>query len=94
MQFDDNHSTDDKAIEEGGEQEFDFWSDEGARRFNEAMDEGSAYAAERGHLSEDFEEAYFEDENTEYIDPELCDPDEETLPPGEIEIIFENAFIM
>ena len=93
MKSDDNHATDDEATE-GGEQELDFWSDEGARRFNEALDEGSAYAATCGHLAEDFEEAYLEDEETEYVDPELYDPDEETLPPGEMELIFENSFIM
>jgi hypothetical protein len=43
-------------------------------------------------LSEDFE-AYFEDETCEYLDPELYDPDEETLPPGELELIFENSYI-
>ena len=94
MKSDDNHATDDEATEEGGEQEFDFWSDEGARRFNEALDEGSAYAATCGHLAEDFEEAYLEEEQSEYVDPELCDVDEETLPPDEIELIFENSFIM
>lgn len=91
MEFDDNHATDDEATEEGGEQEFDFWSDEGARRFNEAIDEGSAYAAICGHQPEDFEEVDLED-GTEYVDPELYDPDEETLSPGEMEIIFENCF--
>ena len=44
-------------------------------------------------LSQDFE-AYFEDEPCEYLDPELYDPDEETLPPGEMELIFENSYIM
>jgi len=94
MEFDDNHAKDDEATEEGGEQEFDFWSDEGARRFNEASDEGTAYAATCDHLAEDFEEAYFGDNQSEYVDPESCDPDEETLPPGEMELIFENCFIM
>jgi hypothetical protein len=92
MEFDESHVTEDEAIEEEGEQEVDFWSDEGARRFNEALDEGSAYAAECGHLAEDFEERDLEDEQSEYADPELCDPDEETLSPDEMEIIFENCF--
>jgi hypothetical protein len=78
--------------EEGGELDFDFWSDEGARRINEILDEGSAYAATGVHLAEDFEEAYLERQESEYLDPELYDPDEEALPPGEIEIIFENCF--
>jgi hypothetical protein len=44
-------------------------------------------------LAEDFEE-YLEDEPCEYLDPELYDPDEETLPPGEMELLFENSYIM
>ena len=63
MEFDDSYATDNEATE-GGEQELDFWSDEGARRFNEALDEGSAYAATCGHLAEDFEEAYLEEEQS------------------------------
>lgn len=92
MGIDINNTPEDE--EEGGEQELDFWSDDGARRFNEMLDEGSAYAATGDHPAEDFEEAYLEDEQSEYVDPELYDPDEETLPPGEMEMIFENSFIM
>ena len=80
---------------EGGEEEepaFDFWSDEGARRFNESSDEGIAYIQAGGHLPYDPED-YVEEEDCEYRDPELCDPDEEILPPGEMELIFENSFI-
>jgi hypothetical protein len=93
MEIDNNNPTDDEATA-GGERKFDFWSDEGARRFNEMLDEGSAYAATGVDLAGDFEETYLEDEDTEYLDPELYDPDEETLPPGEMELIFENSFIM
>ena len=93
MGFDRNNTTDEDTTEKGGDQNFDFWSDEGARRFNETSDEGSAYAATGVHLTEDFE-AYLEDEPCEYLDPELYDPDEETLPPGEMELIFENSYIM
>jgi hypothetical protein len=92
MEIDNNSTTIEEATEEGGEQAFDFWSDEGARRFNEMLDEGIAYALANPRLSEDFEE-YFEDEPCEYLDPELYDPDEETLPPGEMELIFENSYI-
>jgi hypothetical protein len=88
-----DNTPDDEAREESGDPVFDFWSDEGARRFNEMLDEGSAYLSTGVHLSEDFE-ADLEDEPCEYLDPELYDPDEETLPPGEIELIFENSFIM
>ena len=88
----DNDNLED-APEQGGEQEFDFWSDEGAKRYNEILDEGSAYLATGVRLTKD-PEADLDDEQSEYLDPELYDPDEETLPPGEIELIFENSFIM
>jgi len=94
MAIDNNNTTDDERTGEEGERKFDFWSDEGARRINEMMDEGSAYLATGVVLAEDFEEAYLEDEKTKYLDSELYDPDEETLPPGEMELIFENSFIM
>ena len=71
MEFEDKFATDDEATEEGGEQEVEFWSDAGARRFNKALDEGSAYAATYGHLAEGFEEAYIEDEQTKCLDQEV-----------------------
>lgn len=71
----------------------DFWSGEGARRFNEALDEGGAYARAHGPVSRDPEDE-FDEREYEYRDPELSDPDEETLPPGEMELIFENSYIM
>lgn len=88
-----NNTPDEDERKESCEPEFDFWSDAGARRFNEILDEGSAYLSTGARLSEDFETEY-EDEPCEYLDPELYDPDEETLPPGEMELIFENCFIM
>jgi hypothetical protein len=88
-----DNTPDEEAREESGDPAFDFWSAEGARRFNEMLDEGSAYLSTGVRLSEDFE-SDLEDEPCEYFDPELCDPDEETLPPGEMELIFENSFIM
>jgi hypothetical protein len=84
---------DEDTREESDNTSFDFWSDEGARRFNEILDEGSAYLSAGVRLAEDFE-VYLEDEQREYLDPELYDPDEETLSPGEMELIFENSFIM
>ena len=71
----------------------DFWSEEGARRFNEALDEGGAYARAHGPASRDPEDC-LEDQECKYRDPELYDPDEETLSPGEMELIFENSYIM
>jgi hypothetical protein len=36
---------------------------------------------------------YIDDEPREYRDPDLFDPDEETLPPGEMALIVENSYI-
>jgi hypothetical protein len=75
------------------ERNVDLWSDEGARLFNEIMDEGSAYISAGGYPSEDFE-MHLEDEPSEYLDAEMYDPDAETLPIGEMELIFENSYVM
>ncbi len=93
MAIDNDNLEDEDATEEGGEQEFDFWSDEGAKRYNEILDEGSAYLSTGVCLSKD-PEADRDDEPCEYLDPELYAPDEETLPSGEMELIFENSYIM
>jgi hypothetical protein len=53
------------------------------------LDEGRASTSGGADLSENFE-----DEECEHLDSEISDPDEETLPPGEMEMIFENCFIM
>jgi hypothetical protein len=82
-----------EAREERSDPAFDFWSDEGARLFNEMIDEGSAYTAADVRVSEDFE-VYVEDDRCDYRDPELYDTEEETLPPGEMELIFGNSYIM
>lgn len=84
---------DESSREETGDTSFDFWSDEGAKLFNEILDEGSAYLSIGVQLSWD-PEADPDDEPRDYLDPELCDPDEETLPPGEVELIFENSYII
>ena len=88
-----DNTPDEDAGEEAGDTSFDFWSAEGARLINEMLDEGSAYRSAGARLSED-PEADPEDEQRDYLDPEFYDPDEETLPPGEMELIFENSFIM
>ncbi len=93
METNKDNTPDEELREETSEQVFDFWSDEGARIFNEILDDGSAYLSTGVRLSQDFE-AYVEDEQSEYIDPEMDDPDGETLPPGEMELIFENSYIM
>ena len=72
---------------------FDVWSDEGARRFNEILDEGSTYVSADLHGFAD-SEMDFDDQQSEYRDPELYDPEEETLTPGEMDLIFENSYIM
>jgi hypothetical protein len=93
MKTHNDNSPDEEGREEGDDPAFDFWSDEGAKRFNEILDEGDAYTSAGVRLSEGFE-AYSDGEQCEYVDPELYDPDEETLPPGEMDLIFENSYIM
>lgn len=87
---------DEMPVEDAGEERaylaFDPDSEEGVRLFNEILDEGSAYISAVGCTWED-DEMYLDDEPATYRDPDLCDPDEETLPPGELEMIFENSFI-
>ncbi len=78
--------------EEENEPAIDFWSDEGARRYNEALDEGSTYVSPNPHASLD-PEMEIDEEETEYRHPDFYDPEEETLPPGEMEIIFANCYI-
>lgn len=93
MGIDNDNKQDEEAREERDDPDFNFWSDEGARRFNDALDEGSAYLSTGVRLSQD-PEGDLDDEPREYRDPDLYDPDEETLPPGEMELIFENSYIM
>jgi hypothetical protein len=93
METNNDNTPDEEVREETSEQVFDFWSDEGARLFNEILDEGSAYVPVHVRLSQDFD-ADVEDEPCEYVDPELRDLEEETLPLGEMELIFENSYLM
>jgi hypothetical protein len=88
-----NCNAPDEMREESSNPTIDFWSDEGARRYNKALDDGSAYVSAGARLTADFE-VDFDDEPCAYVDPELHDPNEETLPPGEIELIFENSYVM
>jgi len=81
------------SVEKGDEPEIDWWSDEGVRILNEALDEGSAYMLAHPGSYTNFEEC-LDDNQCECLDPELYDPAEERLPPGEIEMILENCFIM
>jgi len=85
METDDNNLAGDMATEEDSEQSFDLWSDEGARRFNEVIEEGSAYLAANPHSIEKYDED-IDGEECECRDPDLYDPDEETLSPGDMEI--------
>ena len=93
MKINNDNTPDEEGSEEWEDPAFDLWSDEGAKRYNEILDEGSAYISAGGHLSEDFE-SYWDEDQGEYLDPELYDPDEETLPSGEMELIFENSYVM
>ena len=70
METDNNNLADNIATEEECEQAFDFWSDDGARRFNEMIEEGSAYLAANPHLAKKFGED-FDGEEYEYFDPDL-----------------------
>lgn len=87
------NTPDEESREEIEDQAFDFWSDEGARLFNEILDEGSAYMSSDVRFSGDFK-VYVEDDQFKYVATELYDPDLETLPPGEMELIFENSYVM
>jgi hypothetical protein len=79
--------------EERDDPALDIWSDEGARRFNGVLHEGSAYTPTDARLSEDFE-AYLDDEPCDYRDSDLDNSDGETLPADEMDLIFENSYIM
>jgi hypothetical protein len=92
MAIDNNNLEDEDTTDEGGEQEFDFWSDESAKRHNQILDEGSAYLSTGVCLAND-PEADPDGEPREYLNPEFYDPEDETLPPGEMELIFENSYI-
>ena len=93
MEMNSDNTPDEEAREERGDPAFDFWSDEGARLINEILDEGSAYITAVGYPSED-PEMCLEGAPSEYLDPEMHARDEETLPPGEMELIFENSYVM
>jgi len=88
----DNNLADDIKTEEDCEPEFDFWRDEGAGLFNKIIEEGSAYLAANPHSNGNYDED-IDGEEYEYRDPDMCDPDEETLSPGDGEIILENSYI-
>jgi hypothetical protein len=92
MENDENNLADDFGNEEDSEPGFDFWSDEGARRFNEIIEEGSAYIAANPTSIVNYEED-FVCEDCDHRDPDLYDLEEETLSPGDMEIILENSYI-
>ena len=88
-----NNNNQDEETREEDESIVGFWSDEGARRFNEALDEDSAYLSARGR---EFAVSDFEGDDVEgeCCHAELYDPNDEPLPQGEMELIFENCYIM
>ena len=65
-----NNNTPEQETSEEDETSFDFWSDEGARRFNEVLDEGSSYISANPRVFAD-SEMDFDDQQSEYRDPEL-----------------------
>ncbi len=93
METKSNEMSEEDEREEEGDTTFGPWADGEAQVLSDMADE------ERDYISADVLSSYdFEDppdnQPSEYRDPELVDPDEETLPPGEMEMIFENCFIM
>ena len=91
METNGNNLAEDIANEENCEQAFDFWSDAGARLFNEILDEGSAYLAANPHSIDGYREDS-DGEECECLHTDLCEPEEETLSRGEMEI-FETSYI-
>ena len=73
MNTSNDNTPDEEEREERGDPAFDFWSDEGAKRYNEILDEGSAYLSTGVRLTKD-PEADLDDEQSEYLDPDLYDP--------------------
>jgi hypothetical protein len=92
MENDNNNLAEGIEAEEDCEPAFDIWTDEGARRYNEMIGEGSAYLAANPFSIENYEED-FDGEECEYRDPEMHDSEEETLSPGNLEMILENSCI-
>lgn len=70
MKTDADNTPSKKGREESDGPAFDFWSDEGARRFNEILDEGSAYLS-TGVLLPGDPEGDLDDDQFDYIDPDL-----------------------
>ena len=67
MEPNSDNTPNEDAGEETGDTSFDFWSDEGARRFNDILDEGNAYLSTGVRLSKD-PEGDLDDEQCDYID--------------------------
>ena len=88
-----NNCPEEEPREEQDAPVLDIWSDEGARLFNQMLDEGSAYLSVNTLVFGDPEMEFY-DQQSEYRDPEFFDPDEETLAPGDMELIFENSYIL
>jgi hypothetical protein len=70
METNSDNTSDEDAREESDDISFDFWSDEGAARFNEMLDEGSAYLWTGVQLLGDPEEDLY-GEQYDYFDPDL-----------------------
>ena len=90
--MDNDNFTEDIESEEDCEPAIDIWTDDGARRYNEIIEQGDAYFMANPNSIKDYEEE-IDIEECEYRDPELYDPDEETLSPGDLEMILENSYI-
>lgn len=93
METNSNEMPEGDEREEEGDATFDPWSDEGARLFNAIADEGRDYISANTLTAYDFEEPP-DAQPSEYWDPELVDPDEDTLPPDDMKLIDENTDIL
>ncbi len=77
----DNNPANDIATEEDCEEEFDVWSDEGARIFNEMIEEGATYMAANPQSLLKYDED-FDADDCDYRDPDLYDMDEWAPSPA------------
>ena len=81
------------AGKEEGDTTFAPCAEDAAQLSDGMADEEQDYVSANVLTTYDFEDPP-DCQPSEYRDPDLVDPDEETLPPGEMEQIFENCFIM
>lgn len=77
---------DEEVEQEQAEEAKASWDEEDLKNWMEELAAEHKRGIRDAIEGEEFDESDIEDD--------LVDPDEETLPPGEMELIFENSFIM